>query len=240
MAKKRGELTTQQIVTLIILIVSVAVILFLIFRLNPGATSNKEICHNSVMLKARGKGLVSELDCRTSYVCISGGGECEGFSSTEKININAENKGELLKAIADKMAECWWMFGKGQVDYQGTWDNAAQTIKFWEDFHCAICSEIKFDEIMKEDKITYEELYEFLSGTEYGKESYLEYLYGESDVAGVFELSKKISPSDEISFSGKYIIATGMKKGEHMAPYFVKSSEVASKTECEFFDISKS
>ena len=56
---KKGELTTHQLVGLIILIVSFAVILFLLFRLNLGETTNKEICHNSVIMK--GKSIASKL-----------------------------------------------------------------------------------------------------------------------------------------------------------------------------------
>ena len=76
----KGELTTQQIVTLIILVVSFAVILFLIFRLNLGETTQKEICHNSVLMKAKSLPGTGYLDCKTNYVCISGGGECDEFS----------------------------------------------------------------------------------------------------------------------------------------------------------------
>jgi len=49
---KKAELTTQQIVTIIILIISFAVILFFIFRMNFGEIEKKEICHNSVLAKA--------------------------------------------------------------------------------------------------------------------------------------------------------------------------------------------
>ena len=48
---KKGEMTTQQIVLLIILIASFAVILGFLFKLNFGAESEKDICHNSVVLR---------------------------------------------------------------------------------------------------------------------------------------------------------------------------------------------
>ena len=48
----RAELTTQQIVGLIILIISFVIILYFIFALNLGETTDKEICHNSVALRA--------------------------------------------------------------------------------------------------------------------------------------------------------------------------------------------
>ena len=52
---KRGELTSQQLVTIIILIISFAVILILIFKLNLGQESDKEICHNSVVMNSKSK-----------------------------------------------------------------------------------------------------------------------------------------------------------------------------------------
>ena len=42
---KLAELTTQQIVTIVIILVSFAIILIFIVALNLGEASNKEICH---------------------------------------------------------------------------------------------------------------------------------------------------------------------------------------------------
>src|SRR3989339_574623 len=95
---KRGELTTQQIVGLIILITSFAVILFLLFRLNLGEISEKEICHNSVVLKGQSPSNfeVGNLDCKTNYICISGGEDCKDFNHTNIINININQKPEKM------------------------------------------------------------------------------------------------------------------------------------------------
>ena len=153
---KKGELTTHQLVGLIILIVSFAVILFLLFRLNLGETTNKEICHNSVIMK--GKDIASKfvsgpLDCKTSYLCITGGGECEGInpSETKKIDLNKENsEEELIKVITDEIADCWWMFGEGKINYIGDWIDKPENL---ETHRCAICSIIKFDESIQESSI---------------------------------------------------------------------------------------
>ena len=154
---KKGEITTKQIVTLIILIVSFVIILFLLFRLNLGRATDKEICHNSVVLKSAGKGLVGQLDCKTNYLCISGGNDCEGISPTEtvKINLNKEDdviKKEIMKVIADEMADCWWMFGEGKVDYIGLGIDDA----LFGEVNCALCSIISFDE--KVQKVMSEEV----------------------------------------------------------------------------------
>lgn len=156
---KKGELTTHQLVGLIILIVSFAVILFLLFRLNLGETTNKEICHNSVIMKGKditSKFSSSQLDCKTSYLCITGGGECEGInpSETKKIDLDKENsREEIMKIIADEMVDCWWMFGEGKIDYVGS--------SVFDKKSCALCSIIAFDKKISEiEDITSREIYE--------------------------------------------------------------------------------
>ena len=47
---KKGALTTQQIVLLIILIASFVVILYFFMSAELGEESEKEICHNSVVI----------------------------------------------------------------------------------------------------------------------------------------------------------------------------------------------
>jgi len=49
----KGELTTKQLITIIILIASFAVILLLIFRLDFGKITDDQVCYNSVVLQAR-------------------------------------------------------------------------------------------------------------------------------------------------------------------------------------------
>jgi len=140
--KKSGELTTQQLVGIIILIASFAVILFLLFRLNLGETSNKEICHNSVVLKSQSKISSGSLNCKTSYVCI--GGNCEDFISS--IDVSAKTKDEIIEAIQSEIKDCWWMFGEGKIDYVGySWK-----IDYLVGTNCALCSVIKFGESVED------------------------------------------------------------------------------------------
>ena len=117
---KRGELTTQQIVVLIILITSFIVLMFFLFRLNFQETTNKEICRNSVVLK--GKSVLpadmTPLKCNTNYVCITKDGSCEGLTYYS-YKIDVENKDEMYSALAEEMADCWWMFGEGEINYVG-------------------------------------------------------------------------------------------------------------------------
>jgi len=238
---KKGELTTQQIVGLIVLIVSFAIILILIFRLNLGETTNKEICHNSVMLKAKSKNLVGEIDCRTDYVCISDGGKCTGFNPTATIEVERDNKTQIMKAIADEMSNCWWMFGEGKVDYGGTLDKFQQMLPWENDYHCAICSMVKFSDGMKVDKITYSDFYDYLLKTKKDKtQTYLTYLYDAPNMDYVKEKIKGTNldiVNGEISTKDKYVIVTGIKEDYFIKPYFVKSDEITTQTECRIFDI---
>ena len=186
--EKKGELTTQQLVTIIILIVSFAVILFFIFRLDLGGTNNKQICHNSVVLKSKTAGFGGQLDCRTNYLCISGGGDCEDISPTQTVKVNPNSKKEIMEAIAEEMADCWWMFGEGEIDYLGFRDEKQQG--------CAICSVMAFDEKIREktdEKISYEDLFNYMEKNKRGEETYFKYLYG---VSSIEKLKNKINSEE--------------------------------------------
>ena len=215
---KRGELTSQQLVTIIILIISFAVILILIFKLNLGQESDKEICHNSVVMNSKSKNpfISGALDCKTNYVCISGGGKCENFnpSNTIKIDINQGKekvKNDIMKAVANEMSDCWWMFGEGKVDYVG-FDLGN---KITGNLACSLCSIIGFDEKIQNDEklkegINYEQFYNYLESTEKenGK-NYLSYLYGVQTFEKVEEMIQ-INPQEQIDFKKQYYVLTAI------------------------------
>ena len=209
--KKRGELTTQQIVGLIILIVSFSIILLFIFRLDLGQTTDKEICHNSVVLKSQSVLDSGNLDCKTSYVCISGGGECEGINPTRTIDINLNDdvKNQVFNAIAEEMSDCWWMFGEGEIDYSSGIDLGVN------EKLCSLCSVVSFDENIqnKLEKLnsnekTLGEFYKYLKTNEKEEGTfYLEYLTGKN----TYEESEEFY-TREIDFSSEYVILTGIAK----------------------------
>jgi len=234
---KKGELTTQQIVMLIILITSFAVILFFLFRLNLGEVSNKEICHNSVVLK--GKSPVSgNLDCRTNYLCISSGGKCERINPTQTIEVDLTDETQVLKAIADEMVDCWWMFGEGKVNYEGA---------DWKGYHCAVCSIVEFDKNIEVD-ISYDDLFEFLEKNKTDEsQTYLKYLFGVFKSSDFVDKSDYLKENydDSFSFDEKYSIITGINP-EFVGPdaiipvYFIKTSDLTEEiTSCNVFDITK-
>lgn len=238
---KKGELTTKNLVTLLVLIASFVIVLFFLFRLDLGAVTDKEICHNSVVLKSKAQGLVGELDCKINYVCISGGGNCEDISPTETIVVNVDSKEEIMKVIAEEMANCWWMFGEGKLNYIGENFGATTT--------CAACSTVKFDDriLDKNYKINYREFYEYLSTLQDDSiENYLNYLYDSYDVGEVRRevASLGISLDEDFVLSEeKYSIVTGFTskvgwgvfdRSKFVYPYYFPTSKISG-IGCEVF-----
>ena len=214
---KSGELSTQQLVTIIILIISFVVIIFLIWRLNLGEETQKEICHNSVVLIGKGSGFVGNLDCKTNYVCISGGDECEGFSYDSKIKIDMTKQDpgkEIIDAIQKEVDDCWWMFGEGKIDYLKISEKGPLGKT-----NCAVCSVIKFDKKIQ-DKYTQMQFENQLST----------------------ENKLLISTSEKYSIvtGVKSNVGFGVGSKElFIGPDIVKSGEINSQLKCDEF-ISKS
>ena len=99
MNNKKGELTSKQIITIVILIVSFVIILAFFLMLNLKGDIDKEACKNSVALRALPLGeYVFSLKCKTQDVVI---------------------KEDILKEISDLFVDCWWMMGEGKIDYGG-------------------------------------------------------------------------------------------------------------------------
>ncbi|MFH1311186.1 MAG: hypothetical protein ABIH65_02165 [Nanoarchaeota archaeon] len=229
---KRAELTTKQLVTIIILIVSFIIILFLIFQLNLGGTTDKEICHNSVVLKGQSQIVAGPLDCRTSYICISGGNDCSITKTASKVDVDPNDKNEIMKAIADEMASCWWMFGEGKIDY-GAGLLGSSSVGY------ALCSIIEFDDKVQEKikEISYSEFYNYLKTIQKeGSQNYLNYLYGVNDVNYlVIESQFTININqDKIMTNQRYSILTGIdnyliEKNKILRTYIIPTSETSSR-----------
>jgi hypothetical protein len=201
---KKAELTTQQIVMIIVLLVSFIVLLIFIFKVNFQNTSEKEICQSSVQLSGK-TSFFGKIDCKIHYLCISGGGECKGFTYKDTAKISStkdsDKKNEIMKVLADEMADCWWMFGEGKIDY-ANWGVVSSTA-------CAVCTQFAFDEkLISNDKlgsISYEEFYNFLKNTKMGdtQKTYAEYMNIDKSKLDASFLGKKIE------FGKKYSIYTG-------------------------------
>ena len=236
---KKGELTTKQLVIIIVLIVSFIIILFLLYRLNLGETTNKQICHNSVVLKAKSAGLAGPLDCKTNYLCISKGGNCKEITPSSTVKISSKNeeeiKKEIMKALADEMSDCWWMFGEGEITYANT--------ALVQRTSCSLCSIVEFDETLKEiELISYREFYDYLSKTpKTTSETYLQYLYS---LTSPEEFPFEEYLNKNLEFDKIYSILTGMERkilwglfGSSHVPVFIleKSRENYELLGCDVF-----
>jgi len=228
---KKGDITTQQIVLLIILIASFVVILFFILRLNLGGMTESEVCHNSVIV--RSSGLLAQkifpLNCKTNYVCLSKDGTCESMTSPEVVKV--KTKEEVYKALAEKGVDCWWMFGEGKADYIGGAE--LHPYGYASDLYCSICSQIAFDDSIKEifpktilrfegiagqssdvpiSLISREDFYKYLASTKIsGKDiSYLEYFLGLQNSEIISEALKSKNYSwGYIDLGKRYLIMMG-------------------------------
>ncbi len=172
---KKGELSTQQIVLLIILIASFIIILFFLFRLNPGNETDLEACHQSVVMKGNPAIPADSipLKCKTKYLCISKDGTCEGL--TKPVLEKVKTKEEVYDVLAQEMADCWWMFGEGNINYVGK--------DMQHKFYCSLCTQFILDDSLNEIEginrgVSEKDFYEYLERKKMVAEniSYLEYL----------------------------------------------------------------
>ncbi len=172
---RRAEMTTEQIVILIVLITSFAVILFFLIELNFGQTTDQQVCHNSVV--ERGSGVIPTgaipLDCKTHYLCLSKDGTCKEMTAPDIVTV--KNKNDVYQALANEMAECWWEFGEGKLNYVGS--------TFTSNLYCSICSQVAFDKsinFFNNGQIDEAEFYNYLAVTNDSGQgtTYLNYLLG--------------------------------------------------------------
>jgi len=206
--EKKGEITSQQIVLLIVLIVSFAVILFFIFRLNLGKTSDAEVCHNSVV--TRGSGVIPKesipLTCKTSYICITKDGSCEKMTNPEIKKVSTAN--DVYDVLANQMADCWWMFGEGKLNYVGKTFNS--------DLYCSICSQVIFDNsltMFQNGQINQNDFYDYLSIAKMSDQniSYLDYLVGLKSSKAISDtLKANNSNFGTINLDKQYYIMMGI------------------------------
>jgi len=206
---KSAEITTQQIVLLIVLIVSFAVILFFLLRLNLGKTSESEVCHNSVVTRSSGvipKGSIP-LNCETTYSCLTKDGTCEGMTSPEIEKV--KTKEEVYNVLAEQMADCWWQFGEGKLNY-------VEKDLLANNLYCSLCSQIVFDNslnMFENGEIDKNGFYDYLANTNMSDKgiSYLEYLSG---IKGSQEIKSTLSAGNsnfgKINLGKQYYIMMGV------------------------------
>ena len=174
---KKGA-TVQAIIISIIIILLSGAIIFLFFRFLPYKEMiDKEACHQSVILRSQsiagfepGKHLVP-LNCKT-----------------QEIEISSTNEQFIAREISNAMYDCWWMLGEGKYDFfsDPSWQEIViefGTAQGTAKANCVVCSIIKFTENVQ-DKNLRIDVAEFMESTKIPTKNitYLEYLAGQEDV----------------------------------------------------------
>lgn len=196
--RKEGtvDVMTSAILGLVVVLVIVAVVPTVVNIFLP--KSEIEKCRASVSAKAftvkagsAGTGLVDpvqlNLECHTEFLVAKKDGLYAGsrrsvsFSDSRFSGMALES--QLKTAVADKMRDCWYMFGKGEIDLFAKLDG---------DFHCVECSEILFSNDEKsgvqKDVPALNDFSTFLAKNSANeKETYAKYLYKQdvTDLGGI-------------------------------------------------------
>lgn len=154
MKTKKADLPSAWIVTIILLIVGFGIILFFLLRFTWQETVNREVCHESVVLKATMPAAAENyipLKCKTEKYCITAGsGKCnekgQEFYNEEGISkVKVKNELEISRFLAREIVECWSMMGEGKINlFSQYW---AGTFGVGERVYpsCVICSRVAFD-----------------------------------------------------------------------------------------------
>lgn len=157
---KRGELTSAQIITLILSIGALVVLLGFAYLFFSGNDTliDREACHLSVITRATAPSAAQSgvpLECRTSKICLSISGKkdsCNQFIGEEgvsyvKLPNNEEDAARvIMENSANAMFDCWSMTGQGKLDIFG---KAFQSLGETKS-SCIICSRVALsDEILE-------------------------------------------------------------------------------------------
>ncbi len=154
-AGKRAEITSFQIISLVLAIIAFAIILAFIYGFQSNVNTNDDVCKLSVAARATaqnvvgGSGSYVPLKCTTGKICISDsifGGSCSQFAGEQGVQTvhlsgSDSQKAKTIEEIsANAMYDCWNMMGQGKFDIFSTissefgWGQTGRT--------CVICSRI--------------------------------------------------------------------------------------------------
>ncbi len=153
---KIGEITSSQLVKIILLVVGFTILLWVFATLLNEEEIDRETCHASVILRGTlpdvvdAKNIVN-LKCKTMKFCITdkvfGKPDCEEFKEKEKfetIRVSKDKREEEInRFIARELASCWNMMGRGKIQIFNR--------EIVEEKRCSICSRIAFDKSLKKD-----------------------------------------------------------------------------------------
>jgi hypothetical protein len=168
--KRRGELTSEQIIAIVLAIIGFIIIIAFATQLGTEDYSTDEICRLSVLSRATAAEVVSgvqqglPLKCSTKKVCLTATkeGDCDQFiGEKDVVNVqlpavkdalSAEQQAtEISKIMAQSMYDCWNIMGEGKLDL---FSNAAERVGFSQkDSTCVVCSRVALATDIPQDVI---------------------------------------------------------------------------------------
>jgi hypothetical protein len=152
---RKGEMTSTQLILLILTIAGFVIVLLFIMAFKSGSYTEDEICKLSVLTRATSPQALNTyvpLKCTTKKVCLSdGSGKCESALAGENAEViklpsgeaNAAKKIEEISANA--MYDCWNMMGQGKLDLFNGGIGIATGADSQKAVSCVICSRIAFN-----------------------------------------------------------------------------------------------
>jgi len=210
---KKGDISAATLIGVILLVIGFGIVLVFVFRVYYSGNVDREVCKESVTLRAIASGVSPgfaqktaedfvDLVCKTQKKCITAGiigGRCdENFGSEKVTKVKVKSETQVEKAIADEIISCWDMMGKGRLSLFSPGWTARYGFRSSEGDElnpgsvyssCIICSRIAFDlERLENRGVDLSELdvYDYmLKHKMYGKDiTYAEYI-GSASPAGV-------------------------------------------------------
>jgi hypothetical protein len=162
---RKGELTTTQIVTIILVLVAFVIILFILYQMFSYGKIDQDACHTSVVIRGTmpvfgGTKDFVPLKCKTEKICITSGllgGKCPDYGDEKGISYVKVDSGEngqrqIEQLFAQNIVRCWQMMGEGKVSIFSEW--VAQTYGFGAVYpSCVICNRIAFDKSSLQDRV---------------------------------------------------------------------------------------
>jgi hypothetical protein len=191
MEKKKADMTSTVLITVILAVIGFIIILLVYARFAWTESVNKETCHQSVIYRATlpafaGSKEYVPLKCKTSKICITSAsnGKCREFENAKGVTrLKVINKEQIEQAVAKEIVDCWETMGQGKLSLFSQWISEAYG---FQDVlsSCVICSRVAFDkENLIKSKIDVKEIDVMNYMTNHiipgKKASYYEYLAGE-------------------------------------------------------------
>ena len=131
---KKGDISLNFLAGLIVSIVGFSLLLFVYFQIASGGEIDRQVCHESVILRATvplGKAYVP-LKCNTAKICIRVGDNQQSLSKIEKV-------------YAQELLSCWKTMGEGKISIFS--NTVVENFGVGGEVYpsCVICSRIAVD-----------------------------------------------------------------------------------------------